>query len=192
MVDLFIDLVALLLFFYIYRYMYIFHFSLFVSVYAYASLCDFVCITFAFTICPRVLSVWFVFYLFVFSLVFSAGTHWWISFWFGCSLLSFCLFFLYFLISLFSIIFFIFYFNYFILLFLSFFLLFLLSRVTDRVFMSRPGVRSVPLRWESQVQDIGPRETSQLHVISNGESSPRDLHVNAKNQLHSTTIKLQC
>ena len=43
MVDLFIDLVALFLFFLIYIYIF-FPFSLFVSVYVYASLCDFVCI----------------------------------------------------------------------------------------------------------------------------------------------------
>ena len=55
-----------------------------------------------------------------------------------------------------------------------------------------PGIRPEPLRWESRVQDIGPPETSQPHVISNGESSPRDLHLNAKTQLHSTTSKLQC
>ena len=43
MVDLFIDLVALFLFLKnIYRYIYFFPFSLFVSVYVYASLCDFV------------------------------------------------------------------------------------------------------------------------------------------------------
>ena len=40
--------------------------------------------------------------------------------------------------------------------------------------------------------DIGPPGTSQLHIISNDESSPRDLHLNAKTQLHSTTSKLQC
>ena len=56
------------------------------------------------------------------------------------------------------------------------------SRVTDRVLVLQPGVRPVPLRWESQVQDIGPPETSQLHVISNGESSPKDLHLNAKTE----------
>ena len=32
----------------------------------------------------------------------------------------------------------------------------------------------------------------RLHVISNGKSSPRDLHLNAKTQLHSMTSKLQC
>ena len=66
------------------------------------------------------------------------------------------------------------------------------SRVADRVLVLWPVVRPVPLRWQSQVQDIGPPETSRLHVISNGESSPTDLHLNAKTQLHSTTSKLQC
>ena len=117
------------------------------------------------------------------------------GFWFGCSLLPFFLFFSFFITFkfLFSIIF---YFNNFILFiyffFLSFFLPFLLSCVADRVFVLWPGVRPMPLRWESRVQDTGPPETSQLHVISNGESSPRDLHLNAKTQLHSTTSKLQC
>ena len=53
-----------------------------------------------------------------------------------------------------------------------------------------PGVRPVPLRWESRVQDIGPPETSRLLIISNGKSFPRDLHLNANTQLHSTTSKL--
>ena len=66
------------------------------------------------------------------------------------------------------------------------------GRVADRVLVLWPGVRPVPLRWESRVQDIGPPETSRLHIISNGESSPRDLHLNAKTQLHSKTSKLQC
>ena len=77
--------------------------------------------------------------------------------------------------------------------FCLFFLPFLLSRVADRVFLVlRPGFRPEPLRWESRVQDIGPPETSRTHIISVGESSPRDLHHNAKTQLHSTTNKLQC
>ena len=67
-----------------------------------------------------------------------------------------------------------------------------ICREADRVLVLRPGVRPEPLRWESQVRDIGPPETSRLHVISNGESSPRDLHLNAKTQLHSRTSKLQC
>ena len=76
--------------------------------------------------------------------------------------------------------------------FISFSLPFLLSHVADRLLVLWLGVRPVSLRWESQVQDIGPLETSWLHVISNGKSSPRDLHLNAKTQLHSMTSKLQC
>ena len=65
-------------------------------------------------------------------------------------------------------------------------------RVADRVLVLRLGVRPEPLRWESRGQDIGPTETSRPHVISNSESSPRDLNLNAKTQLHSVTSKLQC
>ena len=65
------------------------------------------------------------------------------------------------------------------------------SCVADRVLVLRPGVRPEPLRCESRVQDIGPPETSRHHVISNGKSSPRDLRLNAKTQLHSMTSKLQ-
>ena len=63
--------------------------------------------------------------------------------------------------------------------------------VADRVLVLWPGVRLVPLRWESRVQDIGPPETSRLHITSNDKSSPRDLHLNAKTQLHSMMSKLQ-
>ena len=35
-----------------------------------------------------------------------------------------------------------------------------------------PGVTPETQRWESQVQDIGPPETSGPHVISIGDSSP--------------------
>ena len=66
------------------------------------------------------------------------------------------------------------------------------SRVADRVLVLWLGVRPEPLRWESRVQDIGPPETSQPHIISIDESSPRDRHLNANTQLHSTTSKLQC
>ena len=44
------------------------------------------------------------------------------------------------------------------------------GRVDDRLLMLQPGIRAVPLRLESQVQDTGPQETSHLHVISNGEN----------------------
>ena len=66
------------------------------------------------------------------------------------------------------------------------------SHVADRVLVLWLGVRPEALRWESRDQDIGPPETSRLHAISNGKSSPRDLHLNTKTQLHSTASKLQC
>ena len=59
--------------------------------------------------------------------------------------------------------------------FLSFFpsfLPFILNHVEDRILVLQPGVRAVSLRWESQLQDTGPQETSQLHVISNSEYLP--------------------
>ena len=68
----------------------------------------------------------------------------------------------------------------------------LICRVADRVMVLRPGVRPEPQRWESRVQDTGPPETSQPHGISFSESSPRDLRLNDKTQLHPTTSKLQC
>ena len=42
----------------------------------------------------------------------------------------------------------------------------------DERLLVHPGIKAVPLRWESQVQDTGPQETSQLHVIPNGENLP--------------------
>ena len=63
---------------------------------------------------------------------------------------------------------------------------------SDRVFVLRPDIRPVPLSWESRVQYNSSPETSQLHVISSGKSSPRDLCLNTKTQLHSMTSKLQC
>ena len=66
------------------------------------------------------------------------------------------------------------------------------SRVAERVLVLQPHVRPVPLRWEREDQDTGSPETSKLHVISNSENSPRDLHLNAKTQLDSTTSKIQC
>ena len=78
MVDLFIDLVALFLFFNVYIYIF-FPFSLFLSVYVFASLCDFVCIAllspFVLGFCLSVL-----FYFIFLTIVFSACYHWWICF----------------------------------------------------------------------------------------------------------------
>ena len=44
------------------------------------------------------------------------------------------------------------------------------SRLDERLLVLQPGIRAVPLRWESQLQDTGPQETSQLHVIPNCEN----------------------
>ena len=78
MVDFFIDLVALFLFFsFIYIDIYFFPFFFSVSVYMYVSLCDFVCIA---LLLPFVLG-FSLFYLFLFfSILFSASYHWWICF----------------------------------------------------------------------------------------------------------------
>ena len=54
-----------------------FPFSLFVSVYVYASLCDFVCIA---LLLPLVLGFCLSVFCFFFSIVFSACYHWWICF----------------------------------------------------------------------------------------------------------------
>ena len=65
--------------------------------------------------------------------------------------------------------------------------------MADRVLVLRPGVRPEPLRWERRVQDIGPPENSQPHVISVGESSPRDRCLNTKTQLHpQPVLDAQC
>ena len=140
-------------------------------------------------------------HFFFLNIVFSACYHWWICFldWLLFSFPSFFFLFSFFFLLLF---------NYFILItvkffilitlfhflffFLSFLLPFLLSRVADRVLVLRPGIRPVPLRWESRVQDTGPPETSRLYIISSSEISLRYLHLNAKTQLHSSTSKLQC
>ena len=42
----------------------------------------------------------------------------------------------------------------------------------ERLLVLQPGIRAVPLRWESQLQDTGPQETSHLHIIPNGENLP--------------------
>ena len=67
---------------------------------------------------------------------------------------------------------------------------FLPSHVAGRVLVLQLGVRPEHPRWESQVQDIGPPETSWPYVISIGKRSPRDLHLNTKTQLHPMASKL--
>ena len=57
-------------------------------------------------------------------------------------------------------------------------------RLPQRVLVLWPGVRPVPLRWESRVQDIGPPETSKLHIISHGENLPE---ISISTPRHSST-----
>ena len=114
--------------------------------------------SFTFTICPRVLSLLF-FFLFYYLKQFFLNNYFFI------------------LITLFY--FTLFYFILFYLLLSFFFLPFILSRVEDRPLVLQPGNRALPLRWETQVQDTGPQETSQLHIFIKRWKSPRDLHLNA-------------
>ena len=116
--------------------------------------------SFAFTICPRILSIHsFFFFYFPFTLK---------NFFQSNNFLFFILITLFYFILLYFILF---YFILFLSLFL-FFLPFILSRVDKRLLVLQPGVSAVPLRWEGQLQDTGPQETSQLHVISNGKNLP--------------------
>ena len=138
----------------------------------FSSFCECVCVcfcvrlclySFAYTICPMVLSVGF-FFVFLFF----------------CFYFKNCFFFLFFLI----VIFLFFYFNNFILFYLTlfyfilflffflFFLPFILSRADERLLVLQPGIRAVPLRWERQLQDTGTQETSHLHVIPNDDNLP--------------------
>ena len=79
-------------------------------------------------------------------------------------LTTFLFYFILFYFTLFNFIFFV----------LAFFLFlpFILSRVDGRLLVLQLGVRAGPQRWESQVQDTGPQETSQLHIITYGENLP--------------------
>ena len=134
-------------------YIYIFFpLFLFVSVYVYASVCDFVCIA---LLLPFVLGFCLSVFFFLLKNIFF---------------LIIILYFKHFILYYFTL----FYFILFYLLLSSFlfFLPFILSHVEDRLLVLQPGIRAVPLRWESHVQDTGPQETSQLHVISNSENLP--------------------
>ena len=80
----------------------------------------------------------------------------------------------------------------FLFLFIYFLSSFLLSPVADRVFTFWLAVGPEPLGWKGWAWDIGPPGTSQLHVISIRESSPRDLCLNTKTHPYSMASKLQC
>ena len=168
---------ALFLFF-IYIHIYFFPFFSFwecVCVYFFVWFCLY---RFTFTICPRVLSVCLLLVSFLVLVIIGGFVYC-----FDCSLLFFYKFFIL-IICIFKFFMLITLFYYFLSLLFFYFLPFLLSRLGDRVLVLRPGVRPEPLRWENRVQDIGPPETYWPHIISIGESSPRDLHLNAKT--HST------
>ena len=138
------------------QYIYLFFpFSLFVSVYVYASMCDFVCIA---LLLPFVLG-FCLSVSFFFSIVFGTCYHWWI-----CVLVW--------LLSSFFL----------------FFLPFILSHVDD-----------APARHQGCASEVGEPSsghwsTRDLPAPRNIKrwKSPRDLHLNAKTQLHSMTSKLQC
>ena len=103
----------------------------------------------------------------------------------------FFLFFNYYFVNFFNNYFFILTTILFYFIFFLFYLPFILSRVDDRLLVLQPGVKAVPLRWESQVG--GHWSTRDLPAPHNIKwvKFPRDLHLNAKIQLHSTTSKLQ-
>ena len=61
----------------------------------------------------------------------------------------------------------------------------------DRLLVLQPGVRAVPLRWESQLQDTGPQETYQLHVIPNGKNLP-EISISTLNEQQATVLGTLC
>ena len=168
--------------------MYIFPFCLFVSVYVYASLCDFVCIDlflpFVLGFCLSDFSLFLVQFL---VLVITGG----FVFWFGCSLL-------YFPLSFFIIIFFIlifFYFNNFILFNIFFFLSVFFFPAFPSELCGWQGI-GVPAGYQAWASELGEpssghRSTRDLLSQHNIKWQPRDLHHNAKTQLHSMTSKLE-
>ena len=150
----------------------------------FSSFCECVCVcfcvwhclySFAFTICPRVLSVRCFFVLFTFFIDFSACYHWWICFlvWLLSS------FFFFITLKIFLMIIFYFYFNNFTFYFILFY--FSLS------FYFSPFY-SEPCGWQSLGAPAGPQGSAskvgelslqhwcnrdlQLHVISNSKNLP--------------------
>ena len=148
----------------------------------------------------HLISFWFYVYL---SLVFSDCFHLWVcllvwllsSFFFPlcvsvCVYVSLCDFVCLVLLLPFVLGFCLFIFFFCFVLFCFF--PFLPSLAAGRILVLWLGVGPEPLRWESRVQDIGSPETSWPHVILISESSPRDLCLNTKTQLHPMASKLQC
>ena len=125
------------------------------------------------------------FYVYL-SLVFRACYHWWICLLVWYSLLFIIIIF-YFNNSL------IFIFILFICLFVfSFFFFFIVFWAVWLAGLWCTGLVSglSPQGGRVKFRTLPP-ETSRAHIISIGESSPRDLHPNKKTQLHPTASKLQ-
>ena len=137
--------------------------------------------------------VWFVFGV-MFILAFTACFHWWVCllvwllssffsflFLWVCVYVSLCDFVCFVQLLPFVLGFGIFY----------FFLPFLLWRTVGRILVLQLRVGPEPLKLEIWVQDTRPPETSRPHIILIGKSSPRDLHLNTRINLHPTVSKLQ-
>ena len=184
----------------------------YIYIFSFLSFCEGVCVcfcvwfclySFAFTICPRVLSVrFFLFFLVFLSILLVLVIIGGFVFWFGGSLLSFFLLFYYLNFFIFNNFF---YFNNF--LFFSFFLFSFLPSSFPLFLSFFSPFYSEPCGWQdlgalarhqscaSEVGELssGHWSTRDLPAPSNikQRKSPRDLHLNAKTQLHSTTSKLQ-
>ena len=138
----------------------------------------------------------FCFYVYL-SLLFSACFHWWV-----CLLVwSFSSFFLIFFCDCVCVYFFV----WFCLFSFAFTSCFEVLSVHFFLFSSFSSVpcgwqglhvpassRPEPLSWESQIKDIRPSEIFRPHVILINKSSPRDLHLTTKTQVHPMASKLQC
>ena len=155
------------------RYIIFSPFPLFVSVYVYASVCDFVCIA---LFSPLVLGFCPSVFFFLLKKFFF----------------SFFLIIIFFLITLFYFILLHFILFYFIL-FLSFFFFSLYSEPCGWKALGAPARRH---GCASEVAEptSGHWSTRDLPAPRNikWRKSPRDLHLNTKTQLHSTTSKLHC
>ena len=139
--------------------------------------CECVCVCFcgtfclyscAFTICPRILSIRFFFFIFLYKI--------------------------FFLII-------IFYFNKFILFYVILFYFILFLSIFSPFYSELCGWKALgaPARSQCCASEVGEPtsghwSTRDLPVPRNikQRKSPRDLHLNTKTQLHSTTSKLQC
>ena len=141
-----------------------------------------------FAVCEWLVSDFYV-YL---SIVFSTCYYLWIYLlvWLLTSFIFITLFFC------FNNIFLIFYFNNFFIYFILFFLSFYSPISSEPCGWQGLGAPAECQAWASEVGQPSSghwtTRTSWPHVISKGKSSPRDLQLNAKTQLHARTSKLQC